>query len=124
MFFRVFDRFQYGICGNVGQRREDSAGVKPTRAECAEYVVAVYHVGRQLGSRRVCPVGGSRSASDSEAPVNEIQAVAYTLADAVIFEPLYERCIRAACPDEVFGESAEVVVGKRGDHSRSPTKTA
>ena len=98
------------------QRREDSAGVQPAHAECAEEMVPVDVARLHLAGRRVAPVGHAHRAADAEATFCEIEPVADRAADAVIRLPLDEVGADAPLHDEVFDQVPHLVVDEGGHH--------
>jgi hypothetical protein len=100
--------------GGLGERGEDAAGVEPAHAEFAEDVVPVEVARLELRGGGVAAVGVADGATDAEAALGEVEAVAHGAADAVVLAPLDEVGGDAALHDEVLDEVADLVVDEGG----------
>ena len=103
---------------------EDPARVEPAHPERAEEVLPVDVARPQLRRRRVPAVGHPQRASDAEAALGEVEAVADGTTDAVRGDPADEGRVDASLQDEVLEQPPDLVVGKRGDDCRALAEAA
>ena len=124
----VFARGLHGFGSDFrsGGRKsaEDTAGVKPARAEFAEDIFPIDVAGFQLRDRSVAAIGAAKSGADAEASLSKVEAVADGAADAIVRDPADQGLIDAALIDEVLRETADGIIGEHGDDGSIETKTA
>ena len=100
--------------GCLGERGEDSAGVKPAHPEGAEDMIPIEVAGFELAGGGVAAVGIAQGAPDAEPAFGEIKAVANGPADAVVLAPFDEVGRDAALHNEVLDQVADFVVDEGG----------
>src|SRR5215510_6111146 len=82
-----------------GQRAEDAAAMKPSRALLAEDLLPIDVARPELRHGGVAAVRASHRRARAEAPLGEIQPFSHGPPHAVIFHPLHVRLIDAALID-------------------------
>ena len=78
----------------------------------------------QLRGGRVAAIGHADGATNAEAALGEVEAVAHRAADAVGGDPADEARVDASLEHEVLEQPADVVVGERGHDTRALTEAA
>ena len=116
MLLGDLDRLDGGLGGRLGEGREDAARVEPADAELAEEVFPVEVAGFDLRGGGVAAVRDADGATDAEAALGEVEAVADRTADAVVLAPLDEVGVHAALHHEVLEQAADLVVDERRAH--------
>src|SRR5262245_43430976 len=100
-----------------GQRAEDAAAMKPSRALLAEDLLPIDVARPELRHGGVAAVRASDRRARAKAPLGEVQPIAHGPSNAVIWRPLHVRLIDAALIDQVLNQTAHRVVGE-GGHDR------
>src|SRR5208282_2194260 len=87
-------------------------------------VLPVEVTGLAVRDRRVSPVRAAHGGSHAEAALGEVQTVANSSTDAVVWNPADERGVHSALQDQVFEQLSDWIPGKCRDDSRAHTKTS
>ena len=125
MLLRGLDGLDGGLSSRLRERGEDAARVEPANALLAEEVFPVEVAGLDLRSRGIAAVRDADGATDAEATLGEVKAVADGAADAVVLAPLDVISIHAALHDEVFEQATDFIVDEgRGDGGAEPEALA
>src|SRR5687768_6029645 len=98
--------------------------MQPAHALPAEDIVPIKIARLELRGGRVPAVWYANRAANAESALGEIQTVAHRAAHAVIGPPFDERRIHAALQNEIFNQSADVIVRERGAHCRAHAEAA
>src|SRR5258706_4469647 len=116
MFFGCSHSLDDQLWRGLAQRREDAPGVKPPDTELAENVVPIEIAGLELAGCRIAAIWNSDRAANSKTPLGEVQAVSDRASDAVVRNPLDEISVHTTLKDEIFEQTANLVVSeKRAD---------
>lgn len=94
--FGGFAGFNGEFCGAFGEASEDAAGVEPFAVGGSEEAIPIDIAGLHLGGCTVAAVNTAFGTTDTETAFGEVDGVAYTLAHAVVGDPLDIRGIDAA----------------------------
>src|ERR1700690_1554556 len=102
--------------------------MQPARTACPEDVLPIEVTGLAVRDRRIPPVRAADSGSRAEATLGEVQTVAYSSTDAVVWKPADERCVHSALQDQVFEQLSDWIPGKcrndSGAHTKTPPQSA
>src|SRR6185295_4118829 len=98
--------------------------VEPAHALLAKDVVPSEIASLELRRRGQAAIRHAHRAANAEPALGEVQSVAHGAPDAVIGTPLDEPGIDTALQDEIFDETAHVIVGKGGTYGRPEAEAA
>src|SRR5205085_7146140 len=96
----------------------DAAGVEPPRPFAPEDRPPVDVARLELRDGGVAAVRAAQRGAQAEAALGEVQAVAHSAPDAIIFHPADVRLIDAALVDQVLNQSPYGIVRQRRDDGR------
>src|SRR5580765_1732493 len=123
MLARGLHCFQHELRSRFTKRRKNSPSVQPADSDFAENIVPIKIAWFELACRRVAPIGNPYRAPHTKPALGEIQAVANRSPHSVERNPLDKFGIHSALKDEVFNQSADLVVSQRGANCRFEAET-
>ena len=121
---RGLERLTSASAGRLGEGAEDAAAVEPAGAFVSEDRVPVDLSRAQLGDGGMAAVGAADGTADAEATLGEVQPVAAARPTPSYGDPDHMRLVDAALVDEVLDQTADRVVGERGDDRRVEPEAA
>ena len=111
----------------VGEGGENAAGVQPAHPLPAKEFLPIKIPGGELRSGSMASIGDAEGAANAKTAFGEIEPVTHRAAYAIIRTPLDKRRINAALKNEIFDQTANVIVGQgRADgraHAEAPAQT-
>src|SRR5439155_17645169 len=108
----------------LAERREDSPGVKPSRAAAGKDLLPVDVAGPQLRDCGVAAIRATDRAANSKPALGEVESVANRPPYAAIRHPLYVGLIDASLINEVLDEPADRIIRERGNDGSVQTETS
>ena len=111
-------RLERNLRRRLRERGEDPAAVEPADALASEDPLPVDIAPPQLRHRRVPTIGAAHGTTHPEAPLGEVETVAYLPPDAVVGHPGQMCPLDAALIDQILDQAADGVVGERRHQCR------